>query len=104
MAQIVVGRRERAGGITLPAEAICGMIGLERSCKAGSGLPILIQHLKIGSPTRFGAGVQAPGGLAAGEKPEGARGTPTPFYKRGSITGAGTAKWCAPSLNNSLHY
>jgi len=25
---------------------------VERSCKAGAGLPILIQHLKIGSPPR----------------------------------------------------
>jgi len=27
----------------------------ERSCGAGAGLPILIQHLKIGSPTRLQA-------------------------------------------------
>ena len=38
----------------------------ERSCEAGAGLSILIQHLKIGSPTRFGAGEQASGGSPQG--------------------------------------
>ena len=33
---------------------------------------------------------------AAREKPEGARGAPTSFYKRGSMPGVGTAEWCAP--------
>ena len=65
-----------------------GIMTQERSCKAGAGLSILIQHLKIGSPTRFGAGEQASGGFAAREKPEGARGAPTSFNNVGQCRGS----------------
>src|ERR1017187_9481520 len=68
--------RQRAGRFrplmrTLPTGCfpapICDRIVSERVCDAGAGLPILIQHLKIGGPARFTrAGVQAPGGEPQG--------------------------------------
>jgi hypothetical protein len=84
------------------AKACSGMAALKVQCRRSvpakqvPAFPILIQCLKIGSPTRYSVGEQAPGGLAAREKPEGARRAPTRVYKRGSIPGVGTAKWCAP--------
>src|ERR1035441_1340268 len=64
-----------------------GIIALERSCKAGAGLSILIQHLKIGSPTRFGAGEQAPGGLPQGRSLKALGGHPPRFTNVGQCRG-----------------
>jgi len=61
---------------------------LERSCKAGAGLTILIQHLKIGSPTRFGAGEQAPGGSPQGRSLKALGGHPPRFVNVGQCRGS----------------
>jgi len=45
------------------------MMSLERSCKAGAGLSILIQQFKIGSPTRFLRWWASSWRFAAREKP-----------------------------------
>src|SRR5262249_48921262 len=66
---------------------VCGKMSQERSCKAGAGLPILIQHLKIGSPTRHQRWCASSWRETAREKPEGARGTPTPFPNVGQSRG-----------------
>src|ERR1039457_4180837 len=60
---------------------------LERSCEAGAGLSILIQHLKIGSPTRFGAGEQAPGGSPQGRSLKALGGHPPRFTNVGQCRG-----------------
>jgi hypothetical protein len=65
-----------------------GIIALERSCKAGAGLSILIQHLKIGSPTRIGAGVQAPGGSPQGRSLKALGGYPPRFINVGQYRGS----------------
>src|ERR1035438_7011097 len=68
---------------TLAPVCFWGIIALERSCKAGAGLSILIQHLKIGSPTRFGAGEQASGGSPQGRSLKALGGHPPRFTNVG---------------------
>ena len=72
---------------TLAPVCFWGIIALERSCKAGAGLSILIQHLKIGSPTRFGAGEQASGGLPQGRSLKALGGHPPRFTNVGQCRG-----------------
>ena len=59
--------RPKPLGFLAAFRPICGKMDEERVCDAGAGLPILIQHLKIGGPARSSrAGVQAPGGKPQG--------------------------------------
>src|ERR1019366_4285704 len=79
--------RPRGALSTLAPVYFWGMMTLERSCKAGAGLSILIQHLKIGSPTRFGAGEQASGGLPQGRSLKALGGHPPRFTNVGQCRG-----------------
>jgi hypothetical protein len=74
-----------------------GIMALERSCKAGAGLSILIQHLKIGSPTRFGAGEQAPGGSPQGRSLKALGGHPPRFTNVGQCRGPVRPSGALPS-------